>query len=153
MKYTKEPIPFTMVANEVLYRTDISLSAKGIFAYLFSKPEGWEFSAVRMASECKEGRKSVLSALLELKGAGLIERKKFSNGKIHYYVKYSDPQSPPQELRLLLPQSPSGTVPYKHRAPRGSISNKYSTTKKDKENNKELRKSIENLGKSMKVDN
>lgn len=86
---SKENIPFTMVANSVLVRTDISLKAKGLFAYLFSKPDGWEFSAERMAAECQEERKAIQRVLKELEEASLLVRIRQQSGKMDYRVQFA----------------------------------------------------------------
>ena len=39
MKLVKQNVPFTMVANEVLKDPKLSFKAKGLYAYLFSKPD------------------------------------------------------------------------------------------------------------------
>lgn len=133
----KELVPYTMVANEVLCRKDISLKAKGLFAYLFSKAPGWEFSSVRIAKECKEGRKGVLAVLSELEDAGILTRTRLATGKVKYFLKYSKSPSPRGGLRDLKPESPLGTGQFGHWAERGLISNKDNTSNKDEENNKE----------------
>lgn len=89
MKLKKQDIPFTMVANVVLCNKSLSWSAKGLYAYLFSKPDGWDFAAKRIAEEGKEERKMVLRTLNELENAGLLNRKKLPNGKMIYNVTYS----------------------------------------------------------------
>jgi len=135
MKIKRQDVPFTMVANEVLCRTDISLKAKGLFAYLFSKPDGWDFAGERIAWEMKESRKSVLTALKELENSELLSRKKQPNGRVVYVLKYSS-QSPESGLWLDDPKSQKGTVPKGHGAKRGPISNKDSKSNKDSEINK-----------------
>lgn len=122
-KLQKQKIPFTQVANEVLNDKKLSFKAKGIFAYLFSKPEEWEFSADRIKLDSKDdGRKSVLNGLKELEDLGYLLRKRLSNGKVEYYLKYS--------LKDENPESPKGTlgtkaqVPLRHSAITDPISNK-----------------------------
>lgn len=132
MKLNKQNIPFTMVANEVLVRTDLSLKAKGMFAYLFSKPQGWDFAADRIASECKEERKTILSILSELESAGLLKRQKQSDGRVDYNIEYADTQSTINGLRVSEPKSQSPLVVLRHGAESGLISNK------DLNSNKEL---------------
>ncbi len=90
MKLQKENIPFTMVANEVLNRADLSLKAKGLFAYLFSKPDGWDFAAERIAKDCLEERKTILSILSELEEKKLLHREKLPSGRVRYTIHYAD---------------------------------------------------------------
>ena len=89
MKLSRENIPFTMVANEVLVRDSISLKAKGMFAYLFSKPDDWDFSAERIASEMKEERKAIQSVLRELEESGLLKRERKQSGRVEYTITHS----------------------------------------------------------------
>lgn len=82
--FKKQVVPFTQVPNELLYNPDISFKAKGIWAYMSAKPEGWHFSADRIADETKEARKAVLAGLKELSEHGYITAKKKGDGRIEY---------------------------------------------------------------------
>lgn len=73
-KITKYNTGYTQVINIVLYDSTISLRAKGMYAYLFSKPEGWCFHIDSMCGELKESRGHIYSAIKELIEAGLIKR-------------------------------------------------------------------------------
>lgn len=52
--------------NALLNQSDISLKAKGLFAYIQSKPDGWDFSSERIANDHTDGRDGIRSALKEL---------------------------------------------------------------------------------------
>lgn len=135
MRFEKQNTPFTIVANEVLYRTDLSFKAKGIFAYMFSKPDGWDFSADRIAKEASEDRKAILNGLKELEVAGLLTREKQPSGRIKVRLQYAagiegegttplfDSQSPESGLRP--------KVPKRHSAKRALISNIIENSNKD----------------------
>lgn len=82
--FKKQVIPFTQVPNSLLYDPDISFKAKGLWAYMSAKPDGWNFSADRIATETKEERKAILAGLKELSGAGYITAKKLKDGRIEY---------------------------------------------------------------------
>lgn len=73
-KIKKFEIGFTQVANCVLTDKRLSLRAKGMYAYLFSKPEGWVFHFEAMAEELRESKGLIYSAINELITAGYIER-------------------------------------------------------------------------------
>lgn len=92
MKLSKANVPFTMVANEILSRSDLSLRAKGLYAYLFSKPEGWDFAAPRIATECKESKDIVFRALKELEETNLLTRRRQSSGRMEYHISYCEPE-------------------------------------------------------------
>lgn len=65
---------FTTIPNHIINDDRLSLKAKGLFLYLCSKPDGWNFSADRIKSETKDGEDSILSALKELENFGLLKR-------------------------------------------------------------------------------
>lgn len=75
---------FTQVANKILYNNQLSLKDKGLYAYLISKPEDWEFHTKAMQNELNEGRDSILKCLNNLINAGLIVRnqKRDSQGRL-----------------------------------------------------------------------
>ena len=65
---------FTTIQNSIINDGRLSLKAKGLFLYLFSKPDNWIFSEARIALDNKDGRDSVRSGIKELINAGLIQR-------------------------------------------------------------------------------
>jgi hypothetical protein len=74
---------YATIPNSFINRDDISLKAKGLFAYLQSKPNEWKFSKERIALQLKEGLASIKSAFAELKKAGYLKTipQKDSRGK------------------------------------------------------------------------
>ncbi len=71
---------YTQVSNTLLMDKTISLKAKGLFAFMDSKPDGWNFTIRSMAEQLKEGEDSIKSAIKELKQAGYIRYHKQSDG-------------------------------------------------------------------------
>lgn len=128
MKLQKQDTPFTMVANEVLYRSDLSLKAKGMFAYLFSKPEGWDFSGDRIVAEMKDKRRAIYTTLTELENAGLLKRLRQADGKMDYVIKYSDK---PEENKMQKPLDGFSKEPKQQSAKMSSISNTVIDSNKD----------------------
>jgi hypothetical protein len=51
MKIEKAGVNYTQVSNVVLSNKKLSWKAKGIYAYLFSKPDDWDFSTKRMKNQ------------------------------------------------------------------------------------------------------
>lgn len=95
---------FATTPNALLYNSNISLRAKGLFAYIQGKPDNWNFSAERIALECKEGLQSVRSALRELETFGYLQRVKSKNEKGHWecdYILHSAPSNPADEKPTL----------------------------------------------------
>lgn len=87
---------YATVPNEILTNRNISFKAKGVWAYIQSKPDGWSFSAERISDESNDGRDSIKSALIELEKEGLLNRLKFKNEKgqwEHEYVLNEKPMS------------------------------------------------------------
>jgi hypothetical protein len=108
MKLVKENIPFTMVANEVLKDARLSFKAKGMYAYLFSKPDEWDFSSNRMILETTDRRDAIMGMLQELEENGYLVRQRLSNGKMEYTLKHS--LSREIQLRVEKPKSGNPTV-------------------------------------------
>jgi hypothetical protein len=74
---------FATIHNSVAQSNRLSLKAKGLYVYIQSKPDDWDFSAERISKEVKEGIRAVKSGLKELENVGLLKRipKKEQNGK------------------------------------------------------------------------
>lgn len=83
------PIKYGVIAHTVLYDKRLSLKAKGLWGYLQSKPDGWDFSAERIAKEQKDGRDGVKSALRELEKYGYLERKRFKDERGQWDYEYN----------------------------------------------------------------
>lgn len=62
------------------------MKEKGLYAYLYSKPDKWDFSAKRIKNDHKDGRDSVLSGLRKLEESGYLSRKKLPNGRVVYTI-------------------------------------------------------------------
>lgn len=77
---------FAQIPNALLNDESISFKAKGLFAFLFSKPNGWSFSAERMAKQTKDGVDSIYSGLKELEKVGYLERLKNQDGTMDYLL-------------------------------------------------------------------
>lgn len=91
-KLTKQNVPYGMVPNTLLNDNTISLKAKGLFAFMQSKPEGWSFSVDKIAFQCKEAKSSISEGLKELENFGYLVRKKqqTGNGFVVEYHLYFD---------------------------------------------------------------
>ena len=77
---------FAQVPNIVLWDSNLSLQAKGLWAYIKSKPPNWDFSCARIAQETKEGRKSILKAMKQLEEAGYLHRTKLPSGRVVHKI-------------------------------------------------------------------
>lgn len=143
-KLERENVPFTQIANAVLCDPNLSWSAKGIFAYMFSKPDDWDFAADRMAREGKRqktegGVKDIRSRLRELQIAGYLSVKKCPSGRIKYFLKFSiDPKVPTGSLANQKPEVPTGSQPLGLPASGAPINNKELLTNTKLITNKEF---------------
>lgn len=86
--FQKQEVEYTQIKNSVLLDKNLSLKAKGLFAYLYSKPEGWNFSHERMVYELQEGRDAILTGLSELEKFGYLVRKKQKSGRMSYFMRF-----------------------------------------------------------------
>lgn len=125
-KLKKIPVPFAQVPNDLLTSKDVSATAKALWAYIQSKPDGWDFSAARIAQDFKEGRKTVLAAINNLIHTGWLERDKQSTGRVNYILHHTIAR---------VPKADSGTVQNGHRAEWAPISKKDIKQERDKEIN------------------
>ncbi len=111
MKLIKTNIPFTMVANEVLRSEVLSWKAKGLYAYLFSKPEGWDFAGDRIVKEGLDKRHSVFAGLRELEEKGYLRRQRHPSGRVEYHLLFSEnPDVGNQQMGLLEPLANNRTL-------------------------------------------
>lgn len=65
---------FAIIPNAALENETLSWRARGILAYLLSRPPGWETDSVKLAALASEGRDAVRTALAELVKAGYMRR-------------------------------------------------------------------------------
>ena len=79
----------SLIQNEILDNKGLSLKAKGLYAYLASRPDGWEASSERIAEDQKDGRESVRSGIHELEKAGLLTRTKENNSQGRLVTTYT----------------------------------------------------------------
>lgn len=115
----KAPADFSWIPNAILNDKNLSLKAKGLWVYINGKPEGWQFSAERIAAQNGDGTKAVISAIKELESAGFLVRERQPSGRVIY---------------SLLPKksfSQKGKVPKRQNDKIGKISNKDLIVKKN----------------------
>lgn len=108
---------YTQVSNALLNDKGLSLKAKGLYAFMDSKPDGWNFTIRSLAAQLKEGSEAVQSAINELKDAGYLRYHKQSDGHGVYEL-IDDPNQ----------EKPNQGFPKKGKPER--ISNKDSIAKK-----------------------
>ena len=74
---------YTVISNQHLKESNLSLRAKGLLSLLLSLPEDWNFSAIGLAELSKDGRDATSKALDELEKFGYLHRtpRKDEDGK------------------------------------------------------------------------
>ena len=99
-KLNKSRIRFACTPCNLVNSNTVSLQAKGLFAYIEGKPDGWKFSAGRIAAEIKEGVTCIESCLRELEQSGYLKREKKKNELGHWYSEYTVYAVPEYERAL-----------------------------------------------------
>jgi len=98
-KLVKDSIPFTQISNALLNDAQLSFKAKGLYCFMYSKPNDWNFTASSIAKQMKDGRDSVLGAMSELKEFGWIQHTKNADGSGDYLI-LINPKSENPELDI-----------------------------------------------------
>jgi len=75
---------FAIIRNEVLQDERLSFRARGVLASILSRPDNWRCSAWDLATEGREGRRAILTALTELEDYGYLQRVKWSTATYVY---------------------------------------------------------------------
>jgi hypothetical protein len=138
--YKKQNIPFTQIANAVLYDKGLSLEAKAIYAYLYSKPDGWDFAGNRIADELNITEKTALKYLTELKQNGYLTTQRQPTGRMSYMVLFPPMKDEPHG-NIYSEGEPHGNIycqQKSHPVNITGISNKDNTSNKEEESNREM---------------
>lgn len=118
---------FGAVPNELLNNPDISFKAKGLYAYLNSKPDNWDFSVEGIANQVKEGIDSVRAGIHELEKFGYLKRVKYQNEKGFWEIDYMLFEDPTEE-ESYLGKSNEGKDPKQYK--KEDIKKEYNTKEK-----------------------
>lgn len=133
MKQTikRERSHFSQITNELLGDKNLSLKAKGLYAFMYSKDDDWNFTIKSMSKQLKEGVDSIQSGLRELKNNGWLKYTKKSDGTGEYFL-FIHPQK--TERKIPNRENPNQDNPNLGKSTR--ISNIDYTSNTNKENNK-----------------
>ena len=127
---------FGVTPNCLLNNKDISMQAKGLFAFIQSKPDDWDFSAEKISIQTKESARSLAAPLKELEKYGYLKRVKKSYGRGKWDIEYHLTSEPFSLDNVSLYENTSYVSTLDDKAP--NISNKDLSNKdisnKEKEN-------------------
>ncbi|WP_289932687.1 conserved phage C-terminal domain-containing protein [Lactobacillus delbrueckii] len=70
---------YTNISNQLIRDSRLSWKARGIFAYLWSQADEWDFYVSEVAKHATDGRDALRSGLKELEKYGYLTRKPSSN--------------------------------------------------------------------------
>mgnify|MGYP005812759157 FL=1 len=71
----------TIVDQQLVRDSSLSWKARGIFLYLWSQSEEWDFNELEVMRHATDGRDSLRTGLKELEEHGYLERERNRNGK------------------------------------------------------------------------
>lgn len=117
--------PYTRIRNSVLQDHRLSFQARGVLAYLFSKPADWVPRMYDIRKAGGIGEKAQRSIMRELRENGYAWLEKIPEGSIYHVTDI--PQDPP---------ACKGRVPLGQGAETGGYTNKRESTNERKNTNK-----------------
>jgi hypothetical protein len=79
---------FGAAPNDLLNNPEISFRAKGLYAFINSKPQDWDFSVESIANQNKEGKDAIRAAIKELEANGYLIRQKYKDSFGQFHIQY-----------------------------------------------------------------
>lgn len=118
IRIQKKQRNFVILDKGFLNDDRLSFKAKGILAYLLSKPDGWKVIVKDLVNHAKDGRKSVYSGLRELKECGYYKKipvRDETGGRIDHWesIVFECPEENPED--------PKGRDENSLHAPKGEV--------------------------------
>lgn len=97
VRISKRSNPFVQIDKRPLEDSRLSWRAKGILAYLLSKPNAWEIRSEDIIAHGSEGRDAVRAAMAELRTLGYAKLEQTRNGKQWIVFEEPCPENPSME--------------------------------------------------------
>ena len=72
---------YTVMSNHHFKEKRMSLKSKGLLSLMLSLPDTWDYSISGLATLSKDGKDSIMSALVELEKFGYLTRTRLTNDK------------------------------------------------------------------------
>lgn len=85
-KTKKHKINYSQISNDLLNDKTLSLKAKGLYSFMFSKPDDFNFTIRSLSKLLFEGQRSIMATLQELKVKGWVTYTKFPDGSGEYFL-------------------------------------------------------------------
>ncbi|CAH0417495.1 conserved phage C-terminal domain-containing protein [Periweissella fabaria] len=76
-----EAVNYTVVSNRLAQDHTLSWKARGIFLYIYSQSDNWDFYETEVSKHATDGRDSLRTGLDELEKAGYLKRTRTRNDK------------------------------------------------------------------------
>ena len=101
MKFTVTKTHYTVLPNRIINSPDMSFKAKGVLAYMLSRPDDWQFYLSEIVKHATDGMSAVRSAVQELIDNRYIVRirdRDEETGKFagYIYLVFDFPQEHPE---------------------------------------------------------
>lgn len=100
---------FTIISNSVLKNANLTLKAKGLYAYMWSLPDDWDYSVAGLTKVLKEGKDAINEALKELEREGYLVRTILRSGGKFSDMDYILPETP---QRVPFTENPQAEKPF-----------------------------------------
>lgn len=107
IRVEKRENPYVVIEKTALEDPELSFKAKGLIAYLLSKPDNWRPMLTQLINASKDGEVSIRNALNELEEAGYLVRNPVrEKGKIVAWeqIIYEVPQNRKKQETLDFPE-------------------------------------------------
>lgn len=140
--------PYTQIQNIILQDNRLTLKARGLFVYMWSLPDDWNFTEESLAKKLVEGRKAVRSAIQELIQFGYLyrEQEKSNTGKFITTTIYQLFENPvDNDYFSDMPLGNIGTVVPLRDIPKGDSNKNKIPTKENKRDILSITKDVENI--------
>lgn len=117
---------YSVISNVILNDERLSMKARGLAAYLLTKPDNWRINAVHLASQFPDGPSAIRAAMRELEACGYLTRTRTHDERgritweivLHETPQGAQPQQqrrtkkPERENRNMVAESPCSGFPY-----------------------------------------
>lgn len=112
---------YTVMSNTHFKEKEMSLRAKGLLSLMLSLPDEWDYSIMGLAQLSKDGKDSVMNALIELEEFGYLIRTRVTDEKGKFagyeYVIYESPQTENSNAEKPYTENPNTEKPYTENPP------------------------------------